>query len=355
MRISKITVRPYEILLKEPFIISLGIMTHARNVVVKIETDEGLTGFGECSPFLSINGESHETGKIVGGYLAKGLEGQNPLDLESCIRIMDTIIYGNKSIKSAFDIALYDIASQHANMPLYQFLGGNQRPLNTDYTVSLASAREMAQQARWIQDQGFPAIKVKLGGKPVDDIGRIKAIRQAVGDKIPLRLDANQGWSYSGALEVLVALKNQNIEYCEEPIPKWAFMDLPKLSIESPIKIMADESCADSHDAKRLIQIEACKMFNIKLGKTGGIFDALKIIELARIKQIELQIGGFLESRLAFTASAHLALSSLQIHHCDFDTPLMFTEDPVIGGIEYGPEGSIVVPETIGLGARIDF
>lgn len=353
MKITKIQIIPYEIKLKHPFVTSLGPETHARNVVVIIDTESGLTGFGECSPFLPINGESHETGVVVGKYLAKILTGKNPLDIDTNIQLMDDVIYGNTSIKSAFDIALYDLASQSAGVPLYKFLKGSQRTLLTDYTVSLGEPDDMVQQAKWIKTQGFKAIKVKLGNGPQKDILRIKEIRKAIGKEIPLRLDANQGWDFKGALTVLNSLKNDNIEYCEEPIPRWEFMKLPELSRLSPIPIMADESCSDHHDAKRLISLKACPMFNIKLGKSGGINKALKIIDLAEKANIGLQIGGFLESRLGFTASAHLALSSEQVHHCDFDTAMMFEEDPVIGGIEYHAGGKITVPDTPGLGARI--
>ena len=117
---------------------------------------------------------------------------------------------------------------------------------------------------------------------------------------------------------------------------------------------MADESCCNHHDAKRLIDIGACDLLNIKLGKSGGIFTALKMIELAENAEINMQIGGFLESRLGFTASAHLALTSPNIQYIDFDTPLMLTEDPVIGGITYGKNGEIVLPEISGLGATVD-
>lgn len=352
MKITKIIILPYEIKLKEPFIISLGKMTHARNVLVQMKTDEGLTGYGECSPFLSINGESHETAEIVGNYLAKRLLGKNPLRIEACIELMDSIIYGNTSIKSAFDMALYDLAAQHAGLPLYQFLGGKQRQLYTDYTVSLGSIKDMIRQALWIKNNGFPAIKIKLGENPDKDILRVKAIRKAIGYELPLRLDANQGWDFDGALKALRGVEHEGVEYCEEPIPRWAFMELPRLSIESPVPIMSDESCSDHHDAERLIRLKACPMFNIKLGKSGGLFNALKIIQLSEENGIDLQIGGFLESRLAFSASAHLALSSKQVTHCDFDTPLMFEEDPMVGGISYGANGEIFVPETPGLGIR---
>ena len=117
---------------------------------------------------------------------------------------------------------------------------------------------------------------------------------------------------------------------------------------------MADESCGDHHDAERLIQLGACDMINIKLGKSGGFYKAVQIVELAAKVAMPLQVGGFMESRLGMTAAAHLALTHGLIHHCDFDTPLMFTEDPVIGGIRYQPNGVVEVPDTPGLGAVID-
>ena len=154
--------------------------------------------------------------------------------------------------------------------------------------------------------------------------------------------------------EVLIALGEFNIEHCEEPILRYHFMDLHKVSAASPIPIMADESCGDEHDAERLIGLKACKMFNIKLGKSSGFFKANKIAALGAQANMEMQVGGFMESRLGMTAAAHFALSNDHIHHCDFDTPLMFTEDPVIGGIQYLDKGVIDVPEVPGLGAAVD-
>jgi L-alanine-DL-glutamate epimerase-like enolase superfamily enzyme len=131
-------------------------------------------------------------------------------------------------------------------------------------------------------------------------------------------------------------------------------MRLPHIRKASPIPIMADESCCDDHDAERLIYINACDYFNIKLGKSGGIFKALKMVRMAEQSNIHLQVGAMLESRLAMTAFAHFSLSSPMIVHYDFDTALMFTEDPVSGGIIYEKNGVVKVPELAGLGATIE-
>lgn len=355
MHITQIEVYKSPIKLKEPFVISLGPLEYAENVVVVIRCNSGLTGFGECSPFMTINGESMDTCFVVAQYLAKVLIGKNPLDIANCSALMDSIIYGNSSIKSAFDIALYDIASQHSEMPLYAFLGGkNNKTLITDYTVSLGPKDKMVRDAIKIIDRGFQFVKVKLGGKKEDDIERIQLIREAIGKDMPLRIDANQGWNTDDAIEILNRIENCKIQHCEEPIPRWNFMELAKVRMNSPIPIMADESCCDHNDAKRLVDLDACHLFNIKLGKSSGFFKALKIIDIAEQSNIKIQVGGFLESRLGFTAAAHLSLLSDNIIHFDFDTPLMFIEDPVIGGISYENNGIVNMPDSIGLGVSMD-
>ena len=355
LTIQQVELYKLSISLKEPFTTSLGTEYSAENVLVKIITAEGIIGFGECSPYMPINGESQDTCFIVGQYFAQALKGKDPLQIEDCIQLMDKIIYGNSSIKSAFDIALYDIASQHAGMPLYKFIGGeNNKTIITDYTVSVGDIDKMAADAVKIKEQGYPAIKVKLGKNGKTDVERMKAIRAAVGNEIPLRIDANQGWTVEEAIETLNALAPLNIQHCEEPIARWNFMQLSRVKKESPIPIMADECCGDDHDAERLIQLGACDYMNIKLGKSGGIFKALKMARMAEAANIHLQVGAMLESRLAMTAFAHYALCSPNIEHFDFDTALMFSEDPVSGGIVYEKNGVVKVPETIGLGATID-
>ena len=341
--------------LKEPFITSLAYETHVENVIVVIRTENGITGFGESSPYMPVNGESMDTCFIVGQYFAKLLKAKDALQLTEHLTAMDRLIYANTSIKSAFDIALHDIMGQHHGVPLYKLYGGrNNKELVTDYTVSLDNPEKMAADAIKIKDAGYPAIKVKLGDSKKKDVQRIKMIREAVGFDIPIRIDANQGWKVNEAIETLNALDAYGIEYCEEPIAKWNYMRMRKVKKNSPIPIMADESCGDAHDAERLLKLKACDMFNIKVGKAGGVFNAYEIVKLGDKAGMQMQVGAFMESRLGMTASAHLALCSDNIVHCDFDTPLMFSEDIVTNGLAYYANGVMKVPELPGLGATIE-
>ncbi|HOZ84467.1 MAG TPA: dipeptide epimerase [Niabella sp.] len=352
--IKNIELIKIDIPLKQPFIISLGTLTAAQSVFVRIETEEGLIGWGECSPFMTINGETTETGIVVGRIFISHLIGKNVLDIAGCVDLLDKIIYGNNSIKSAFDIAFHDIASQYVQQPLYQFLGGAiQKTIFTDYTVSLNTPEAMAAQAMEIKDAGFTVIKVKLGNKGALDIDRIKAIRQAIGYDIPLRIDANQGWQVEEAIETLNGLYPYNIQHAEEPIARWDFMNLPKIKTASPIPIMSDESCCDINDLNRLIALKACDKINIKLGKCGGLYKAIQMLRVAEQHQLPVQLGAFLESRLGMTAFTHLAHCSAAIRYFDFDTALMFSKDPIDGGIEYKANGIIDLPNHIGLGAQL--
>jgi L-alanine-DL-glutamate epimerase-like enolase superfamily enzyme len=340
LEITSIEIYKLSIPLKQPFVISLGPQYDADNIVVVINTNTGMKGWGECSPYMSINGESMDTCFIVGQYLAKALKGKDPLQIEECTKAMDRIITRNESIKSAFDMALYDIAAQHAGLPLYKFLSG--------------TPEKMAKEAVEYKAAGFPSIKVKLGTTTEEDVARIKAIRDAIGNELPLRIDANQGWSVETAIATLQALEAFGIEHCEEPIARWNYMALHEVRKNSPIKIMSDESCFDEHDAERLAKLNACDYFNVKLGKSCGIWHALKIVEVAKANNLKLQVGCFMESRLAITALVHFAYSSDLIVHYDLDTPLMLKEDPVIGGMRFLENGIVEIDDAIGIGATVD-
>ena len=152
----------------------------------------------------------------------------------------------------------------------------------------------MVSKAVWIKEQGFPVIKVKLGEGPAD-IERVKHIRKAVGPEIPLRLDANQGWSTADAMRILPQLEGMNVQHCEEPIDKRDWCDLAEIRTHTTIPIFADESCWDHHDARRLIRCGAVDGLNVKLSKSGGFTKTLEIHRLAREAGLPLQIGGFLE------------------------------------------------------------
>lgn len=353
MKITAVTLYRYDIPLKAPIAISLGTIEHARNLLIEIQTSEGLTGWGEGSPFWMIAGETQASGIAAAEDMARLLLSRNPLDIEGNINALTRYLPGHPTTRSAFDMALYDIAAKAAQMPLYQFLGGARRPLITDETIYLNTPDRMVDDALRIQSKGAEAIKVKLGTNQRDDIRRIEAIRQAIGDTIPIRTDANQGWDVVTASAVLRAIGHWNVQYCEQPIKRHDITGLRQIRQHSSVPIMADESLFDATDAIRLVREQAVDYFNIKLSKSGGIFEALKINAIAEAAGVPCMIGCMSESRLALTANAHVAAARQNVRFCDLDGCFEHAVDPVHGGITY-TDYQITLPDAPGIGAEVD-
>lgn len=353
--ITKVEIIKLNLPYKEPFVISLGVIESATNIVVKIHTNSELIGIGESAPFVTIVGETQETVFELSKHIAKLLKGKDPYALEERMMEINRAVAGNYTMKSTFDMALYDLLAKKAGLPLYQLLGGsNSREITTDMTISIGSPEKVARDALDFKNAGFPAIKVKLGTTTKADVARIHAIREAVGDDYPIRIDANQGWDTVTAINTLQALAKYNIEHCEEPVPKWNNRELVKVRENSPIPIMADESVFDHHDAFRLAAMGACDYFNIKFSKSGGIYNALKINAIAESAGIKCQVGCMSESRFALTALMHFVLACKNVVHYDMDSSLMLAEDPVTGGIQYQGKGKWILEEAIGIGAGFD-
>lgn len=335
----------------QPFVIATGTMHFAQNVFIRIYTDTGIYGVGECSAFPMIVGETQETCLTLAKDFSKILKGKDPLDIPERMNDLLNHVANNNTIKSAFDMALFDISAKNAHLPLYKFLGGQKRTVETDITIGINTPENMVRSALEFKKQGCRIIKIKLGKDIHDDIERVKRIREAVGKDMILRLDANQGWSFDDALFALGAMQPYDIEFCEQPMRTWFDDQLPELHLNSPIKIMADESCYNHHDARKLINSKACDYLNIKFAKSGGILEAQKIHEVAMQTGVKCMIGGMLESRIAISAKLHFALASPNVAFFDLDSCLLgHLLDPVIGGIAYN--GYFVdVPDTSGIGA----
>ena len=353
MRITQIEIYKYTIPMV-PFTIATGTMENAQNLFIRIHTSEGLTGVGECSAFPMIAGETQATCFEMAKDFAKLWKNKSALDIEIRLKELDLFTAGNYTAKSAFDLALYDIAAKVANLPLYQYLGGQKKSIETDLTIGISTPEKMALQAIDFKQKGVTIIKVKLGKKAEEDIERVRQIRLAIGDEIKLRIDANQGWSYDEALIVLTALTEYDIQFCEQPMRKWNDELLPALCKLSPIPLMADESVFTHHDAERIIRNKACAFINIKFAKSGGIYEALMINKVAEDNNIACMMGGMLESRVALTAKVHFAMAKNNIRFYDLDTCLLgHLADPVIGGVTYAGM-HLQLNDNPGIGADVD-
>lgn len=337
-----------------PFTIATGTMKNAQNLFIRIHTSEGITGVGECSAFPMIVGETQATCFEMAKDFAALWKDKDAAAITDRLTELDLFTAGNYTAKSAFDLALYDIASKAAGQPLYKFLGGNKRAIESDLTIGIDTPAGMAATAVSFKEKGVTMIKIKLGKNAIDDIERVKLIRQAVGNEIILRIDANQGWSYEDAVTALTGMAGFDVQFCEQPMRKWNDELLPELCRISPIPVMADESVFTHYDAERIIRNKACAYINIKFAKSGGIHEALLINEVAEKNGIACMMGGMLESRVAITAKVHFAMAKENIKFYDLDTCLLgHLEDPVTGGVTYSGM-HLNLSDEPGIGADVD-
>lgn len=324
--------------LKKPFKTALRTVEAAEAVIVHLATQDGRSGFGEAPPTHVITGDTLDGIERAVHLIGAGLIGMDVRRREQLFDKLHKTLVGNTSAKAAVDMALYDLIAQQAGLPLTQYLGGYRESIETDYTVSVNSPEEMAQDAEGYEQDGFTVLKVKVGiDTPEQDLKRIQAIRDRVGNKVTLRLDANQGWDPKSAVRTIRKMEDAgfDIELIEQPVLANDIEGMKFVTEHTMTPIMADESVFSPADAKRVLELRAADLINIKLMKAGGIHRALKINALAETFGVPCMTGSMIETKLGLSAAAHFAASQPNITRFDFDAPLMLKEDLLPGGIQY--------------------
>lgn len=351
MKITDIKTHTMRVPFIRPFRISLGVMTHAVSCLVEVETDEGITGFGEGSPGPLITGENLEGTVESIRVLGQRLIGMDPRDMEAVYTVMNrTIAYGGAA-KAAIDIACHDILGKSSGLPLYKVLGGLDSRIETDMTVGIDTPQVMAALAKEHVKAGFGVIKTKVGTDIETDLARVKAIREAVGDDVKIRLDANQGWHAKEAVALLERLDEYEIELVEQPVPGYDFEGLKYVTDHSRVPVMADESCWDSRDALKLVSHRAVDFINIKLMKCGGLYEAKKIVDIAQAAGVECMLGCMAEeSGIAINGAAALGAALKNITRADLDAGFSLTQLPFEGGFTQKDTKWLILSEQPGLG-----
>ena len=212
MKIDAVHIYTLNVAFTHPTVVQLGKIESAQNVVVKIQTDQGLYGWGESSPFAPITGDSQASNLKTAQALGQLIKGKSPLAIQTRMADINRFTVGEPSIRSAFDMALYDIAAKAAAMPLYQFLGGERRPLRTDLTIGMKeTVEETLTFAQDILDQGFDAIKMKVGRSGLADVDHVRAVRELAGPDIQIKIDESGRTSRSQGDAGPVASRDREI------------------------------------------------------------------------------------------------------------------------------------------------
>jgi L-Ala-D/L-Glu epimerase / N-acetyl-D-glutamate racemase len=318
--------------LAETFVISRSARD-AEDVVQITVTCSGVRGYGEAAPVDRYD-ESPESALAYIEEHAEGL-GDDPFALEE---IMERLPQREFAARAAFDMALHDLQGKLVGRPVYQLLGVRRAGPPTTWTIWLGDPDDMARRAA-ATDPRFKRLKLKLGAGDGLDVERVRAVRGAT--QLPMQVDVNEGWSPEEALENLRELAQFDLQYCEQPCRADAMNE--RLKRESPIPIYVDENC------HTLADVAECATFahgiNVKLAKSGGIREAVRMVHAARALGLGTMLGCMIESGISIAAGAHIA--SL-FDHIDLDGNILIAHDP-FPGVEFA-EGVQLPADAPGLG-----
>lgn len=334
MKITRIEAWPVAMKLDEPYTIAYETVDRATNVFLRIETNGGITGYGCSAPDPEITKETADSviaaiDQVAEPFLMK----TDPLRTARIIEHLKSALNEQPSAIAGVDMALHDILGKACNLPLWKLLGGFRRSFKTSITIGILPARESVERAQYWIKQGFSVLKIKGGLSVDDDIERIHKIREAVGDKIELRFDANQGYTVDDSIRFVEATRAARLELLEQPIAKGLPDLLSSVTSSVHLPVMADESLMNLRDAFRLARRNVVDMVNIKLMKVGGIYEALLVNGVARSAGLEVMVGCMDEAALSISAGLHFALARPNVLYCDLDGHIGLEGDPSHGAV----------------------
>ena len=355
MKITDIQFGMLRVPLKTPFKTALRTVEAVEDIVVMINTDSGHVGYGEAPATAVITGDTH--GSIVEAirhYISPRLIGVDIADLNHITQLIQTAMEKNSSAKAAVEIAVYDLWGQLYNAPLYRLLGGGDPVITTDITISVDTIDKMVADSISAVERGFDSLKIKVGKDIGVDVERVKAIYAAVEGRALLRLDANQGWTAKQAVYALNLLEQAGIrlELVEQPVKAHDLDGMKYVTERIQTPVMADESVFGPTEVIELIRMRAADIINIKLMKTGGLSNAIRIADICAMYETECMIGCMLESSISVAAAVHLAAAKANvITKVDLDGPSLCAFNPVDGGVIFR-ESEITITDAPGLGIR---
>jgi len=325
---------------KRPFIIASGVQDCCHGLLLELVDSQGRSGWGEGVPLPHLTGETlRGCRSALESVFLPHVLGRDARQIPLLSRELDKKMMGHTAARCALDLAMHDLASQSFGVSPWAYLGGDNRPVATNYSIGLTTPEDAAQQARSLVEQDFTCIKLKLGDDYEVDVERVRAVRAAIGPDIHLRVDANEGWNYVQARHFLSRAEGLNLQLLEQPLHRSDWEGMRRLRSLTSIPIAADESLRGVHEARHLAQMEAADIFNLKLMKCGGIQAARDIIAIARAHGISMMIGGMVGESSVAVAAATAVASTWDFEYADLDADLLLQSNYSTGGAKHDPTG----------------
>lgn len=379
-RIEAVTCSVLSVPLHTPFVTALRRTETVDTVVVRVHDSDGVVGWGEAPQVWQVTGESLASAQAcLEQMLVPLVRGRDGDDWQDASLAAQRAVARNFGAKAALDVALHDFAARRARMPLPAFLrslarGGVESlaagpeaavatsaaladratgpvTVQTDVTLSAGSVDALGPTARDRLADGFSTLKMKVGTDAATDVARVRAVREAVGPEVVIRLDANQGWSREDAVEVIRALEaaDLGVEVVEQPVAGDDVEGLAWVRERVGLPVMADESLYSLVDLDRILRLDAADSVNVKLAKCGSLSVGAELLRRATEAGLGTIVGSMMESQIGVGAAASLVAAHPTSLTSDLDAAWWGASSPFAGGLTYAGS-TLTLPDAPGLG-----
>lgn len=360
MEINRIDIMPVSI----PRSRSLTLSTYGKLgektldfVLTMIYTDEGIFGVGECPPLPPLSPESQPViVAMIKNWLAPQLIGMDPFNLEGIWEKMDYVAPTYPMSKAALDLALYDIMGKALDKPVYGLLGGLQkRRFPIVGLIGIGTEEEVTTEALKFVEGGYEGLRLKIG--PKRDVGNVRALRDALGDAVTIRVDCNQGYSTHEAIRIIKRMETCDVELVEQPTVWWDFKALAKVAKAVDTPVMPHESIYLPSDVKALIDLDAVGVLGLKMYRPcGGITNARRLLDMAKMRGIPCLLHDDVELGVSLAAATHFIAArygDLKYKPELSGYPEWIADDVLTEPLDI-KDGHAEVPDGPGLGVELD-
>jgi o-succinylbenzoate synthase len=313
MSIVRARLKAYSLRLRDPWPSADGDVTERRGWILALEDDLGRVGLGDAAPFPGFGLETHASAGAGLKLAMKRLVGTRRDGYAAAINDLTVLapVAATSTARSAIDCAFHDLIAQAAELPLARYLGGlatlSAVPVNA--TIPRVSPERAAELGLRATASGIRTIKVKVGNGASEDEARLRALREAVGPEIRIRIDANQAWSPDQAIEILRTLAAYDLEYAEQPVSADDLEGLARVRKGTPVRIAADESVRDTKSAEMVLYRAAADILVVKPMALGGLREARSVQNVAADGNLPIVVTSLVESAIGRTAALHFAAS----------------------------------------------
>lgn len=356
MLIERIEAIPIEVPLVKPLKMAVATVERRTCIVVRLTTDDGITGLGSSVVARYFTGESLASAvDLISKPYTEALVGRRVGDLAAHRALMRKISVGNAGARAAVEMALHDAVAKAAGVPLYQWYGGRTREsVPTIWHVSGGTAESKAENAAEAVADGYELIKLKVGRKVDDDIAATFAVREAIGPEVMLLPDANQGWTVADALRYVRAIEETKPGFVEQPVHRDDLMGMATLAKASPVPIAGDEGVFNAADLRTYLAVGACGAVVTKLMKSAGPIGMQQILAVAQAAGIGVHIAGMAgQTSISAAHGAHLAMAAEDLHFGGGISPQYLADD--VCTERFLPDKGRLVPSAEpGAGVTID-